>query len=465
MTEMTADAKPRQGGHGHGHAHEDAVHAENPHLQHHFDTPQQQFDAGKLGIWIFLVTEILFFSGLFCAYTIYRAEHPEVFIFAHYYLSATLGGVNTAVLILSSLTAAWAVRNAQLQQHRMLVVNILITIACAATFIIIHVNEYFEHYHAGLMWTDCESTKGKAPERLRFGVCFKPKEHVWETETFKEEHPESAKFAEKLYEEEQARKSAQVAPLPTPATGKVVFASLTAAQAKAGRTVPAASAVPAAPGSAPAAKAPPAAPPKKKAEPKAAKKKNAEEAAPAPSVAAAPAPSASAAPEPSASAAPAPSASAAAAPGASASAAPAPSASAAAPAAATPAPAAAEDKGEGTSAIEALAAEESRSGTIETDLGRKIQPLVAAGVIGPMSAGSVSYPKNGHVFFALYFFMTGLHSFHVFAGIIVWLWMLARALKKQFGPKYFGPIDFAALYWHLVDMIWIYLFPLLYLIR
>ncbi len=61
--------------------------------------------------------------------------------------------------------------------------------------------------------------------------------------------------------------------------------------------------------------------------------------------------------------------------------------------------------------------------------------------------------------------MTGLHSFHVFAGIIVWLWMLARALKKQFGPTYFGPIDYAALYWHLVDMIWIYLFPLLYLIR
>ncbi len=355
MTDMTADAKPSHGGPGHGHDHEDAVHAENPHLQHHFDTPQQQFDAGKLGIWLFLVTEILFFSGLFCAYTIYRAEHPEVFIFAHYYLSATLGGVNTAVLILSSLTAAWAVRNAQLQQHRMLVVNILITIACAATFIVIHVNEYFEHYHAGLMWTDCESTKGKAPERLKFGVCFKPKEHVWETETFKEEHPESAKFAEKLYEEEKAQKSADVAPLPTPAAAKVEFASLTAAEARAGRTVPAAaSAVPAAPGSAASATAPAPAPPVKKTEHKAAKPKT-EEAAPAPGAPAAPAPSASAAAAPgasasaaparSASAAPAPSASAAAAPGASASAAPAPAAAPAAPKAAAPAAA---DKGEGT---------------------------------------------------------------------------------------------------------------------
>ena len=57
-----------------------------PHLAHHFDSPQQQFDAGKLGIWLFLLTEVLFFSGLFCAYTIYRAMRPEVFVYAHYFL-------------------------------------------------------------------------------------------------------------------------------------------------------------------------------------------------------------------------------------------------------------------------------------------------------------------------------------------------------------------------------------------
>ena len=60
--------------------------------------------------------------------------------------------------------------------------------------------------------------------------------------------------------------------------------------------------------------------------------------------------------------------------------------------------------------------------------------------------------------------MTGLHGFHVLAGIVVWVWLLRRAVLGQFGPKYFGPIDYAALYWHLVDLIWIYLFPLLYLI-
>jgi len=74
------------------------------------------------------------------------------------------------------------------------------------------------------------------------------------------------------------------------------------------------------------------------------------------------------------------------------------------------------------------------------------------------------HPARGHVFFSVYFFMTGLHGFHVLGGIVVWVWLLIRALKGQFGPRYIGPIDYAALYWHLVDLIWIYLFPLLYLI-
>jgi len=57
-------------GHGHGHDAHDPIHAANPNLAHHFDTPLQQFEAGKLGIWLFLLTEVLFFAGLFVAYTI-----------------------------------------------------------------------------------------------------------------------------------------------------------------------------------------------------------------------------------------------------------------------------------------------------------------------------------------------------------------------------------------------------------
>ncbi len=85
----------------------------SPFLADHFETPQQQFAAGKLGMWIFLLTEILLFGGLFCAYAVYRANHPEIFVYADQFLDKNLGAINTAVLILSSLTMAWGVRCAR----------------------------------------------------------------------------------------------------------------------------------------------------------------------------------------------------------------------------------------------------------------------------------------------------------------------------------------------------------------
>jgi hypothetical protein len=97
----------------------------------------------------------------------------------------------------------------------------------------------------------------------------------------------------------------------------------------------------------------------------------------------------------------------------------------------------------------------------------QLEPLIAAGIIGPKAETRdvPSKPRNAHVFFSIYFFMTGLHGIHVLVGIGIWVWMLLKANKGVFGPNYFGPIDFTALYWHLVDLIWIYLFPLLYLIH
>src|SRR4028118_375061 len=97
-------------GDGHGHDH--------PwYLAHHFETPVQQFDACKLGVWAFLVQEILFFSGLFCAYAVYRWHHPEIFQYAHHFLNWKMGLVNTVVLLTSSLTMARAVRCAP-PRHR-----------------------------------------------------------------------------------------------------------------------------------------------------------------------------------------------------------------------------------------------------------------------------------------------------------------------------------------------------------
>jgi cytochrome c oxidase subunit 3 len=303
--------------HGHGHGHH------YPNLAHHFDTPQQQFDAGKLGIWLFLLTEVLFFSGLFCAYTIYRAMRPEVFVYAHYFLDTRLGALNTCVLLGSSLTAAWAVRNAQLGETRKLVVNIVITIACACTFMVVKYFEYSHKYHDGLL-----------P-----GARFHPTEQVWETHSFKHKHPEAAEYAEHLTEAAKEK----------------------AAGAEAAKAAP------------------------------------------------------------------------------------------------------------GTPAAGEQAAGEPEKAHVapERVTREQLEPLLKAGVLGEKAEDPKvpSKPRNAHVFFSIYFFMTGLHGFHVLAGIIVWVWLLMKAKKGVFNAMYFGPIDYAALYWHLVDLIWIYLFPLLYLIH
>src|SRR5262245_46729116 len=113
-------------------------------IQHHYDDAQHQFDSGKLGIWIFLVQEILFFSALFVAYIVYRTQHPEIYEYASKYLNTTLGAINTAVLILSSFTAAYAVRCAQLRQKTRLILCLAITILCALGFLTI---KYFEYTH------------------------------------------------------------------------------------------------------------------------------------------------------------------------------------------------------------------------------------------------------------------------------------------------------------------------------
>ena len=68
-------------------------------------------------------------------------------------------------------------------------------------------------------------------------------------------------------------------------------------------------------------------------------------------------------------------------------------------------------------------------------------------------------------FFSIYFAMTGLHAIHVIAGMIAIFWVLLRTRRGEFGPDYYTPVDLVGLYWHLVDLIWIYLFPLLYLIK
>jgi len=73
-------------------------------------------------------------------------------------------------------------------------------------------------------------------------------------------------------------------------------------------------------------------------------------------------------------------------------------------------------------------------------------------------------PPNGNIFFGLYFVMTGLHGLHVLGGIGAITWIMVKAKKRQFSSEWYTPVELVGMYWHLVDLIWIYLFPLFYLI-
>ncbi len=205
-------------------------------LADHFALPEQQVEAGKLGMWLFLATEILLFGGLFVAYSIFNFLHNDAFKEAHKYLDVSLGAVNTIVLLFSSLTVVLAIHAAQKNKKKWIVINLLITIACAGAFLVVKYFEYSHKFHAGLL-----------P-----GNFF--------------------------------------------------------------------------------------------------------------------------------------------------------------------------------------------------------------------SNGVIANPDQAHIYFGIYFLMTGLHGIHVLIGIVVLTWLLLRTIKGDFSSQYYLPLELGGLYWHLVDVIWIFLFPLLYLI-
>ena len=295
-------------------AHDHEAHGHDPSLAHHFDNPEQQFDSGKLGMWIFLATEVLLFGGLFVAYAVYRANHPEIFVYAHQFLDKKLGGINTLVLICSSLTMAWGVRAAQLGQQRLLKILLALTILGGFGFMGIKYVEYKQKWEHGLL----------------------PGKHFT--------HKEGGHAAEKAPAPASA---APAAATPAPAT-----------TAHAGASAPPAAATPAA------------------------------------------------------------------------------------PAQASP-------------------------GTL------KLEPsLIQRAPDGPAGLATAAHgegheaePDKVWIFFSIYFLMTGLHAIHVIAGMSAIAWVLRKSLKGAFGPHYFTPVDLVGLYWHLVDLIWIFLFPLLYLIH
>ncbi len=336
-------------GHDHSHGGHGDGEAVYPYTPHHFHKAKQHFESGKMGVWLFLVTEVLFFAGLFCAYTVYRARHPEVFYWAHFYLDTFWGAVNTVVLILSSFTAAWAVRNAQMGDKGKLKMNILLTIGGALIFMGVKSVEYSAKFDHGTL-----------P-----GRHFDPHEEVWETHSFKHKHPEAAEAAERIVALQAARASAQAAVRDEVVPQKAALIAVPVAHHEDGKQA-------------------------------AAQKEISED----------------------------------------------------------------ELKLDVPDDIWL----ESEIRALSPEVRR---PLEMAGVIHKSNEGPIEFsrPAKAGIFFSIYFFMTGLHGLHVLIGIGLWVWMLVIASKRSLGDKYFGPIDFTALYWHLVDLIWIYLFPMLYLIH
>jgi cytochrome c oxidase subunit 3 len=112
---------------------------------------EQQRDASSLGMWVFLVTEILFFGGLFLAYTVYRAQYPLAFAEASRHLDITLGTFNTAVLIVSSLTMALAVYSAALGRRKAIIAFLLATMALGGVFLGVKAVEYAHKFHDHLV--------------------------------------------------------------------------------------------------------------------------------------------------------------------------------------------------------------------------------------------------------------------------------------------------------------------------
>lgn len=381
--------------HGHGDAGEHAVHGHgvdggvhhDPHLAHHFDTPAQQFSTGKLGMWTFLATEVLMFGGLFCAYAVYRSNHPEVYLWAHRALDAKWGMINTIVLLASSFTMAWGVRAAQLNQKGLLQIMLALTFLGGVGFMCIKGIEYnakWKHY--------------LFPGELNaFNVQFGPKgENAVELKehaiTYIESHGKPAAAGGEHGDTPTSHENTEH-PQKSTAEHSGVTAHAEGTNVT-GATQPSAESVTSNTG-----------------------ERTSKNDVPNPHA------------EPSVA---------------------------------------------GVMPI----GDTTRDGNSDNADRALIQPpvFVAAGTNLEADAKEGHHYKTYNeldpsdrqtlnAFFSIYFMMTGLHGIHVVVGMGLIAWLFIRASNGEFSEKYFTPIDLGGLYWHLVDLIWIFLFPLLYLIH
>lgn len=145
----------------------------SPHLAHHFYNLDQQVSAGKLGMWLFLAQELLFFGGLFMMYACGRYFYPDTFLAAHEKLSVPMGALNTVVLLTSSLTMALAVRGAQTNDQKALRFHLLSTMLLACVFLVVKYFEYSHKIHEGLLPGKFYNGEGmEGVPSVFFGIYF-----------------------------------------------------------------------------------------------------------------------------------------------------------------------------------------------------------------------------------------------------------------------------------------------------
>ncbi len=118
---------------------------------HHYDSDEHEYNTSKLGTWTFLITEILMFGGLFVGYILFHSKYPEMFHAGSKFLDWKMGALNTVVLIFSSLTMALSIYYAQKNQRGKMLVNLYITLACGAIFMIVKYLEYSHKIHMGTL--------------------------------------------------------------------------------------------------------------------------------------------------------------------------------------------------------------------------------------------------------------------------------------------------------------------------
>ena len=337
-----------------------------------------------MGIWVFLVTEVLFFSGLFVAYTLYRSHHPEIFVQAHVFLDKWLGGLNTVVLLFSSLTMALAVRNSQLGENKKVSFYVLVTMVCAAMFIGVKAIEYSHKWDQGILVRSAfnYSSAHAAPK-----TAIAQALHISDYLVYLSAIPAlllagfliaSGIFlatGKKHLGTFMACLAITTGGYFLGAVGSQIYMNVTdgGVGGHASNQL----------------------------------LLYAQEA------------------------------------------------DASHPAATDEQSAADHDK------IGATGGEASHKEGDEAEHAHDEAGHASDGSHGP---DPTKFDRDIGIFFSIYYCMTGLHAFHIIGGIIALAWILWRSLLGQWRFDYFGPVDFVGLYWHLVDLIWIFLFPLLYLI-